>query len=108
NSVPRRFQAVNRRAYARSISGVDRIPLTLTLSPRRGSDAARADLERGTDSARTAEASPSPWGEGWGEGDCSARFLGAYAMEMSKRRRFSPRPFHLVLARRISENCCCH
>src|SRR5438552_555790 len=57
-------------------------PLTPTLSPPRGSRASARRSRGGGDLLRTGEASPSPWGEGWGEGERDRRQKGTSYMRL--------------------------
>src|SRR5207247_192097 len=64
-------------------------PLSLTLSPllRPGEREPRSPYpgRNDVDGARTGDSSPSPWGEGWGEGNRSARLPMAYPLEPSSK-----------------------
>src|SRR5207249_4401819 len=66
------------------------IPFPLTSNPLPKEREPRSPYpgRNDVDGARTGDSSPSPWGEGWGEGDRSARLPMACSLEPSRNRFF--------------------
>src|SRR2546426_6132146 len=73
------------------LSGVDPVPPHPNPLPKEREPRSPYPGRNGVDVARTGDSSPSPWGEGWGEGDRSARLPTAYPQEPSRNHLFFQR-----------------